>query len=104
MRRDKRAHFNNDGMDPDWQPPTKVRPKPEASSRPLDDMVSRQDLLSVEIFKFDCNGHNAPAYGCNKPGDNSGEYVRLADFERIKAQLKSANGEGLSVREHFLIS
>ena len=33
----------------------------------------------MQIYKFDCNGHNAPAYGCNKPGDNSGEYVRVDD-------------------------
>lgn len=27
-------------------------------------------------IKFDCNGNNAPAYSCSKPGDNSGEYIR----------------------------
>lgn len=29
----------------------------------------------MKTIVFNCNGHNAPAYGCNKPGDNSGEYV-----------------------------
>ena len=37
----------------------------------------------MEIIKFDCHGHNAPAYSCNKPGDNSGEYVR-ADYAKAK--------------------
>lgn len=29
----------------------------------------------MKTIRFDCGGHNAPAYGCNKPGDNSGYYV-----------------------------
>ena len=29
----------------------------------------------METIKFDCKANNAPAYSCNKPGDNSGEYV-----------------------------
>ena len=29
----------------------------------------------METIKFDCNSNNSPAYSCNKPGDNSGEYV-----------------------------
>lgn len=33
----------------------------------------------MDIFTFDCNKHAAPAYTCNKPGDNSGEYIRLKD-------------------------
>ena len=32
--------------------------------------------MSLEIIKFDCRGNNSPAYSCNKPGDNSGYYVR----------------------------
>ena len=31
----------------------------------------------METIKFDSNSHNAPAYSCNKPGDNSGEYVSV---------------------------
>ena len=33
----------------------------------------------MDVIKFDCNSHNAPAYSCNKPGDNSGEYIRFED-------------------------
>ena len=29
----------------------------------------------MKTIKFNCRGNNAPAYGCNKPGDNTGEYV-----------------------------
>lgn len=29
----------------------------------------------METIKFDCKSNNAPAYSCNRPGDNSGEYV-----------------------------
>ena len=29
----------------------------------------------METFIFDCNGNKAPAYGCDKPGNNSGVYV-----------------------------
>ena len=31
----------------------------------------------METIKFDCHSDHAPAYSCNKSGDNSGEYVRL---------------------------
>ena len=45
----------------------------------------------TDIYKFNANGRNAPAYGCNKPGDNSGEYVRLEDLERLRAELDATN-------------
>ena len=31
----------------------------------------------METVKFDCKSNNAPAYSCNRPGDNSGEYVHI---------------------------
>lgn len=31
----------------------------------------------METIKFDSKGNNAPAYSCNKPGDNSGEFVTI---------------------------
>ena len=34
----------------------------------------------LKIFVFDCHGHNALAYSCSEPGDNSGKYVRLEDL------------------------
>lgn len=43
--------------------------------------------IAVEIFVFSCHGHNAPAYGCSKPGDNSGEYVRLDDYLKLAKLL-----------------
>lgn len=42
---------------------------------------------SVEIFNFNANGNNAPAYSCNKPYDNSGDYVKLEDYNRLQARL-----------------
>ena len=36
----------------------------------------------MKKYRFDCHGHNAPAYGCNVPGDNSGEYVLYAEVEK----------------------
>jgi nicotinamidase-related amidase len=31
---------------------------------------------SAEPVVFTCHGNNAPAYGCNKPGDMSGTYYK----------------------------
>ena len=41
--------------------------------------------MNDERIKFDCNGRHAPAYGCNKPGDNSGEYVPASAFDAVQA-------------------
>jgi len=35
----------------------------------------------MKKIKFNCNGHNAPAYRCSEPGDNSGEYYRVEEVE-----------------------
>jgi len=35
----------------------------------------------METIKFDCNGNSAPAYSCNKPGDNSGSFCRKEDAD-----------------------
>ncbi len=35
-----------------------------------------QALQSAEPVVFTCHGNNAPAYGCNKPGDMSGTYYK----------------------------
>ena len=37
----------------------------------------------MSIVKFDCNSHCSPAYTCNKPGDNSGSYVKVEDLKQI---------------------
>lgn len=39
-----------------------------------------------EVFRFHCHGRSAPAYNCNKPADNSGEYVLLAEYEALQAE------------------
>lgn len=41
-----------------------------------------------EVFRFHCHGQSAPAYSCNKPADNSGEYVRLAEHEALQAECE----------------
>jgi len=41
----------------------------------------------MKIYKFDCNGHNSPAYGCDKPSDNSGEYYRAEDVAGLNHQI-----------------
>lgn len=40
----------------------------------------------MKAIKFDCKGHNAPAYGCSEPGDQSGEYVRVDGAETINVE------------------
>ena len=53
-------------------------------------MISRQDMTTnkPEVFRFHCHGRSAPAYNCNKPADNSGEYVRLAEYEALQAECE----------------
>jgi len=38
----------------------------------------------METIKFTCHGNSSPAYSCNKPGDNSGEYVSLDVAEEMR--------------------
>lgn len=40
--------------------------------------------------KFDCNGPNAPAYGCDKPGDNSGYYYPADKVEALIDSIRLA--------------
>ena len=42
----------------------------------------------MEEYIFDCKGNNAPAYGCCRPGDNSGIYVKKEDVDALKNKLK----------------
>lgn len=48
----------------------------------------------MDVFKFDCKGNNAPAYSCNRPNDNSGNYYRVSDVERLKESLLYAEEIG----------
>ena len=59
------------------------------------------DELKKLIYKFDCNGHNAPAYSCNKPGDNSGCYVHLRDYQDLQTQLTAAREEIERLKKRF---
>ena len=52
-----------------------------------------------EVFRFDCHGYNAPAYSCNKPLDNSGEYVRLSDYEALQADRDQQYDMKVKARE-----
>lgn len=38
----------------------------------------------MKKYKFDAHGHNAPAYSCAQPGDNSGEYAKVGDVARLE--------------------
>lgn len=37
--------------------------------------------------KFDCHGHNAPAYSCSEPNDQSGEYVNVKDLPEFAREV-----------------
>lgn len=41
-------------------------------------------------YYFNAYGHNAPAYGCNMPGDNTGHFYRSADADDLVAELCEA--------------
>ena len=43
----------------------------------------------MERIRFNCNGHNGPVYGCNKPGNNSGEYVSTKDLAELMDAVKA---------------
>jgi len=36
----------------------------------------------MNTIKFNCLCNNAPAYSYNKPGDNTGEYIKVSKIER----------------------
>ena len=45
----------------------------------------------MKKIKFTSDIHHASGYGCNEPGDNSGEYVLLSESNRqLLYTLKSA--------------
>jgi len=49
-------------------------------------------------IKFDCNGFNAPAYSCSKPGDNSGYYVQSTDYDNLTKQVTELRAALLSIK------
>jgi len=55
----------------------------------------------MEVYKFDCKSNNSPAYSCNRPNDNSGNYYRAKDVERLKAELLNAEEIGKPIKYIF---
>lgn len=57
----------------------------------------------MEKTEFNCKGNNAPAYSCNKPGDNSGTYYQAADVDGMIEEIKGANclGEIAKILRRF---
>lgn len=55
--------------------------------------------MSLHRVRFDCHGHNAPAYGCNHPGDMSGDYLQAADASDVMSRLAEALEELLQLTE-----
>jgi hypothetical protein len=49
--------------------------------------------IEMDKIKFDCYGNNAPAYGCSKPGDNSGWYYKSTDVDDIFAEASKTIAE-----------
>ena len=41
----------------------------------------------MKTIKFTCRGNSSPAYSCNEPGDNAGEYVTLKVAEEMQALI-----------------
>ena len=44
----------------------------------------------MDKYKFDCNSNNAPAYSCNKPDDNSGEYYKAQEVVNMVQAIRCA--------------
>ena len=47
----------------------------------------------MKLYKFDCEGRHAPAYGCSQPGNNTGHFIPASEFARL------LNNWGASLRE-----
>ncbi|MCG7598829.1 hypothetical protein MHM84_03460 [Halomonas sp. McH1-25] len=56
-------------------------------------------MSELKRVRFDCNGNNAPAYGCNLPGDNSGEYVPFVVAQALYVALECTTGELEKVKD-----
>jgi len=44
----------------------------------------------MKKIEFDCNGNNAPAYGCNEPHDNSGFYYQATAVDELLERIWQA--------------
>lgn len=48
----------------------------------------------MKVYTFDCKSNNAPAYSCNHPNDNSGNYYKSCDIDQLKIELLRAEEIG----------
>ena len=57
----------------------------------------------MNIYKFDCKSNNSPAYSCNHPNDNSGNYYRALDVDRLKEELLAISDPPFLTRISLLL-
>jgi len=50
----------------------------------------------MKTVNFTCHGNSAPAYSCNLPGDNSGEYVSMDTYFQIADKINKEISEIMS--------
>jgi len=50
-------------------------------------------MSKVLKVRFDCHGRYAPAYGCDRPNDNSGFYVQATDYDELEAERDALKDE-----------
>ncbi len=56
-------------------------------------------MSKVLKVRLDCHGRCAPAYGCDRPNDNSGVYVRESDYAKLEHELEEALQEISSLQQ-----
>lgn len=44
--------------------------------------------IIIKPISFNCNGIFSPAYGCDKPGDNSGQYYHKEDVNKLVGMIE----------------
>ena len=52
-------------------------------------------MKDLKVYRFVSHGNNAPAYGCNSPGDNSGMYYKKDDVDKLFANKAVEHGQAL---------
>ncbi len=59
-------------------------------------------MSKVLKVRFDCHGRYAPAYGCDRPNDNSGVYVQATDYDELEAERDALKYELEEERKRML--
>lgn len=54
----------------------------------------------MKTIKFTCHGASSPAYNCNHPGDQSGEYTRVESTKEALETLRVVENS-ISTTGHF---